>query len=53
MQSVKPLIASIVRYSSFSSQITLPDKTLCSGSAGVFLLRSVSFTGRASRRKNV
>ena len=32
---------------------TLPDKTLCSGSAGVFLLRSVSFTGRASRRKNV
>ena len=32
---------------------TLPDKTLCSGSAGVFLLRSMSFTGRASRRKNV
>ena len=26
---------------------TLPDKTLCSGSAGVFLLRSVSFTGQA------
>ena len=24
---------------------------MCSGSAGVFLLRSVSFTGRASRRQ--